>query len=757
MQPHDVGVNHYAIVEERRGKKAVLTFGRFNPPTSGHELLINKVIAEAKKRRADNFIFASHSQDKKKNPLDSRTKTKHMKSLFKGANVMYNTSIRTIFEAIGYLADQGYKDVTVVVGGDRTAEFERTIRPYVSHPDPDKSFDLDSFEVVSAGQRDPDATDVTGMSASKMRKYASEGDFRSFRQGVPSAASDRQARKLFDDIRKGMGVVGGEITEEAEVSSRKVKVLVFSGYSAENPKNYMRTAGRIVEECDNLGVESFVAFVPFARSVKNEDGSRTVINKDGKEFVANRHDTVVVVRGAASGNSGTLDMISTFERDGFFVINPRETIDICSDKFRTALTLVETNLPTPRTALITDPDKVEEIHEQVGGKYPVVAKTIRGSKGKGVFILESEQSLKSTIDAVMKIDEEQELILQEYIPIDSDLRIIVLDGEIVGIMERGKVDKDFRTNFSLGGDVKGAKVSDEVKKIAIKAAKAVGGYYTGVDIAISKRTKKPFIIEVNSSPGSEGIEKASARNITKDFVKHIVNKENWEYPPTVVGRRETISVEGIGDVVAKFDTGNMVVNSIHAENITVKGKTVTWEHQGKTYKNKIVDELIVLQGAIAANKEKRVMIELDMEFLGKKYPKRRFTLDDRSNKGTLVLIGVPFMKEFHIIVDPGKKFIKTEKLEERKLTEPEMEKKEKIVKKLKGKKDDFEKRYGKDAKSVMYATATKLAKNEEELPDEIAHKGNLEGTPERTRKYKNMTPGQVNEVADTYFNKGGSK
>ena len=115
------------------------------------------------------------------------------------------------------------------------------------------------------------------------------------------------------------------------------------------------------------------------------------------------------------------------------------------------------------------------------------------------------------------------------------------------------------------------------------------------------------------------------------------------------------------------------------------------------------------------------------------------------------------MKEFHIIVDPGKKFIKTEKLEERKLTEPEMEKKEKIVKKLKGKKHDFEKRYGKDAKSVMYATATKLAKGEEELPDEIAHYGDLEGTPERTRKYKKYTPGQVNEVADTYFNKGGSK
>ena len=150
-------------------------------------------------------------------------------------------------------------------------------------------------------------------------------------------------------------------------------------------------------------------------------------------------DTVVVVRGAAAGNSGTLDLISSFEKDGFFVINSRESIDICSDKYRTALTLVEADLPTPRTALITDPQKIDEIHEQVGGEFPVVAKTIRGSKGKGVFILESEQSLKSTIDAVMKIDDEQELILQEYLKIDNDMRVIVLDGEVIAVMERGKV------------------------------------------------------------------------------------------------------------------------------------------------------------------------------------------------------------------------------------------------------------------------------------------------------------------------------
>jgi hypothetical protein len=321
-------------------------------------------------------------------------------------------------------------------------------------------------------------------------------------------------------------------------------------------------------------------------------------------------------------------------------------------------------------------------------------------------------------------------------------------------MERGKVNGDFRTNFSLGASIKGKTISDEIKKLALRASKAVGGYFTGVDICITKGTKKPFIIEINSSPGSEGIEKASSKNITQIFVNHIIDKKNWDYPPTIVGRREMVNIEGVGPVQAKFDTGNMVVNSIHAEDIKVNGKTVTWKHGGKTFKNKIIDELIVLQGAIAANREKRVMIELDMEFLGKNYQKRRFTLDDRSNKGTPVLIGVPFMKEFHIIVDPGKRFIKTEKLDERKMTDAEMDKREKIVKKLKRKKDEFESRYGKDAKSVMYATATKLAMGEEESDsekDERIHKGSLEATTARRKKYAKYTPGQVNELADTYF------
>ena len=144
------------------------------------------------------------------------------------------------------------------------------------------------------------------------------------------------------------------------------------------------------------------------------------------------------------------------------------------------------------------------------------------------------------------------------------------------------------------------------------------------------------------------------------------------YSPTVVGRREMVTVEGIGPIVGKFDTGNMVVNSIHADKYEIDGDVVKWTNNCKRFTNKVIDTITVLQGAIAHNEEKRPMIELDIEFMGKKYPKRRFTIDDRSQKGTPLLMGVPFMKDFGLIEDPGKTFIKTQSLEEEALTKKEM-------------------------------------------------------------------------------------
>ena len=689
MKPNSIGVDRHGLSEERSNKKAVLTFGRFNPPTSGHELLISKVVGEAKKRRADNFVFASHSQDKRKNPLDSKTKNKYMKAFFKNANVMYNPAIRTIFEAIGYLSDEGYKDVTVVVGGDRTDEFERTVRPYVNHPDPDKSFDLDSFDVVSAGQRDPDAKDVSGMSASKMRAAAAEGNFRDFKLGVPSTSNDTLSRKLFDAVRKGMGVRGGDIVEEAQMPKRKTRVVVFTNDGDEG------TAKRIVEECDKRGNAVFVAEAPAARVIKEGNGNFTIRNKDKTEFTANRFDTVIVVR-IVGKQSRTLDNVSQLQSAGFFVVNTIEAIESCHDKFRTAVMLEEADIPTPKTSIITDPDLALAAHEEVGGKFPVVLKTVSGAGGRGVFIIDSSVSLKSTVSAFFESNSEEELLIQQYVPINGDIRVLVLNGQVIGAMNREKVKNDFRSNASLGASVDEADVTDEIKEMALNAAKAMGCYYCGVDIAIQKRNRKPYVLEVNTSPGSKNVEDALDKNIIGQFVDEIIDKENWQYPPTTVGRREVIELDGIGKVVAKFDTGNTAPNTLHADSIDVGNGSVTWTHNGKTFTNKIIRILNIEQGGIASHRENRPVVEVDMEFMGIKYPRTLFTLDDRSSKSTPVLMGVPFMKQFHIVVDSSKTYIKTEKLDE-------------------------------------YTSS------------------DLEGTSALTRKRKRMTPGQVNEIADTYF------
>ncbi len=186
-------------------KKIVFTFGRFNPPTTGHHLLANKVKDIAGKRRAEYKIFGSSSQDAKRNPLSPTDKFRFMKKILKGFNVAVDRKNKTPFEVLQQLSDEGYEDVTMVVGSDRVAEFKKNMSRYIGK----KGYEnISKFDVVSAGDRDPDAEGVTGMSASKMRAAAEEGNFDSFRLGMPRHVSERDAMGLFKAIRKGMGVRG---------------------------------------------------------------------------------------------------------------------------------------------------------------------------------------------------------------------------------------------------------------------------------------------------------------------------------------------------------------------------------------------------------------------------------------------------------------------------------------------------------------------------------------------------------------------
>jgi FAD synthase len=189
-------------ITEAKTKPVVFTFGRFNPITAGHEIMIDDVIKQAKSRGANAMIFTSQTQDKKKNPLSYKDKTKFLKH-FWGKIIIKDTKIVTSFDALKWLSDRGYKKVIMIVGSDRVAKFEKNTRPYVNHPDPKKSYDFDHFEVVQAGIKRGAGNE---MSASKMRKYASDGDFESYAKGMPNGATEQISQQMYDAVRKGLGV-----------------------------------------------------------------------------------------------------------------------------------------------------------------------------------------------------------------------------------------------------------------------------------------------------------------------------------------------------------------------------------------------------------------------------------------------------------------------------------------------------------------------------------------------------------------------
>ena len=184
-------------------KKVVFTFGRFNPPTTGHYLLASKVKKEATKRKAEHRIYASSTQDAKKNPLSSKEKLRFMKKVLKGFNVIVDKSIYSPFAVLEQLSNEGYTDVTMVVGSDRVNEFKKQMRKYIG---PNKQYKFKKFDVISAGERDPDAEGVSGMSASKMRHAAKEGNLDAFQMGVPPHVSSKDAEALFGKVQRGMGI-----------------------------------------------------------------------------------------------------------------------------------------------------------------------------------------------------------------------------------------------------------------------------------------------------------------------------------------------------------------------------------------------------------------------------------------------------------------------------------------------------------------------------------------------------------------------
>lgn len=186
----------------KKSKKIVITFGRFNPPTAGHHLLAQRVMDIAKESGSEHRIYGSMSHDPKKNPLSPERKAEHMKVVLGTPHVHVSSDIISPFHALKHVSDQGYDDVTVITGSDRESIFDK-----VPHYQKKGDFKFKKFKTMTAGeQRGENLSGLAGMSGTKQRKAASSGDFESFRSGLPGHVTKMQARKLFRDVQKGMGL-----------------------------------------------------------------------------------------------------------------------------------------------------------------------------------------------------------------------------------------------------------------------------------------------------------------------------------------------------------------------------------------------------------------------------------------------------------------------------------------------------------------------------------------------------------------------
>ena len=451
-----------------------------------------------------------------------------------------------------------------------------------------------------------------------------------------------------------------EYITEAKV--RKPFRLIIISDEPEDDLNF-HTAKNLMKEALKLGHKAYIFRNTGGYVTKEEDEELYFHNKEDKKgFRVSSKDTVAIVRGSVVRRDSWMDFVSRLEKLMVCVVNSRQAISICSDKYRTSLRLSDYGIKQPKSVLVTDPENSMEAFEQLEEKFPVILKTLRGSKGVGVLFIESERALDSIVQLLNKQDEDSDILLQQYVKTDWDARVLVLNGQVLASMKREVIPGDFRSNVSQGAGVSKLELTEVEVEESLKAAKAVDGLFVAVDFIPAKNREKepPYIIEVNSSAGTQGIEEATGRNLSKEIVQHFEDRENWKRVPAECGYKEVVHIHPFGRIVGKFDTGNSGNSVIHAEKMKVSGKKITWTLEGKSITNDIIRKETINVGGLRDYKEDRYVIELDVEFAGGLYKDVEFTLDDREEKSK-ILFDRETMNRFNVMVNPNRKYIITTK------------------------------------------------------------------------------------------------
>ena len=454
------------------------------------------------------------------------------------------------------------------------------------------------------------------------------------------------------------------ITEAVQRSDIHVVVL-----TKVNADSKAVVSNLISDECEKRKIPCHIVDTREAWVSKNdlEKGTLLVSNIDGKdnEIELELSKTICFVRAGVLEDETGLALLSTFENAGAFMINTRDGMLTCDNKMSAYISFERDNIPTPRTALISNEKGLLHAHERLGGKYPVIMKTLTGTQGIGVSIVESEKSMVSVAQSLWKFG--AALLLQEYLKFDFDIRTIVVNGKILASTKRTSAKKDFRSNRHREATTEPYKLSNDERKLVLDAARSVGAYMVGVDHAIVNG--EHFILECNGSAGlgsefglyntfrddESYVGEAKPKKIMKelfDYItqdvhrKHSFNKES--------GFHERVVIDGYGPIRAKFDTGNGTHASMFVvDKIDVSGKTVKWEKDGKKFTSKLQGESHPTHNTKI---DERPIVFVNLTFNNKYYVDVPVGLTTKDSKSTF-LVNRDLITRFKVNVNPNRKFV----------------------------------------------------------------------------------------------------
>ena len=445
------------------------------------------------------------------------------------------------------------------------------------------------------------------------------------------------------------------ITEE-NVSDGDIQIAVITKVSSDKEEV---VANQLKKYADKNNIPCYLINTREAWVSDNdlERGTLTISNVQGDRIEFEISKTVVFVRAGVLDNEVGLALLSTFEKAGAFMINNRDGMLTCDNKMSSYITFNQNGIQTPKTSLINNDESVEDAHKRIGGKFPVIIKTITGTQGIGVSIANDYKSLLSNVQSLWKFG--AELLIQEFLEMDFDVRTIIVDGVIIASTKRIRPKEDFRSNRHRGAETEPYILSDDEKKLLLNAYRSTGAYMVGVDHTIVNG--KSYILECNGSPGigsnfgnGDGKQTTNERLIEK-IVTHVGKvKSRFVGATQTAGFVERIEIVGLGPYRAKFDTGNGTRASMfHVDKLDIKGKMVTWERDGKKFTNRIVG---VSRPVHVDQIDKRPIVLVDIKFNNKLYKDVPIGLTTRDSKSTF-LINRELLTRFKVAVNPDRKFV----------------------------------------------------------------------------------------------------